>query len=136
MRQILLAAALAAAVAFGPGCEKEDYTVLVDREEAMDVSPGGYTGYESDLLVGDGLRAEFEVLEGGGEVDFLVLSDSNLALWEANQQYEAVIEISNSTGGTKTGVVETTGDYWIIASNREDSTAARKIFYEVWRKDR
>lgn len=76
------------------------------------------------------------MLESGGSIDFLVLSDANLALWESNQQYEAVIEVANSTGDTRTGKVVTPGKHWFIASNRDDSTAGRKVAYEVRRKDR
>lgn len=136
-RLLALVFAVLAATGTGLNCKKTgDYTVLVDREDSMFVTKGGYTGFQSELEAGDQLKAEFQVLEGGGPIDFLVLSDSALELWESNQEYDAVIEVSNSAGSTKTGAVQTAGDYWIVASNRDDSTAARKVSYEVWRKKR
>ncbi len=138
MKQILiLTAALVAAAGTGLSCKHSgDYTVLVDREDSLLVIEGGYTGEQDHLEAGDALKAEFEVLNGGGPIDFLVLSDSSMTLWEAGQQYEAVIEFANSTGGTKTGTVAASGDYWIVVSNKDDANAERKVFYEVWRKKR
>lgn len=138
MKRLLTMTVLLAALAgTGLNCSTDgEYTVLIDREDSLLVNEGSYSAERCALLAGDELRAEFLVLNGAGPIDFLVLSDADLALWEASQQHEAVIGFADTTGGTKTRTVATAGDYWILVSNRDDSNAERRVFYEVWRKER
>jgi hypothetical protein len=136
-RTLTLTVLLALMAGTGLNCRKADeYTVLVDREDSLLVNEGTYSAERCALLAGDGLKAEFEVLNGGGPIDFVVLSDSDLVSWEAGQPFEAVIEFDSLSSGTRTAVVPTAGDYWILVSNRSDASAERRVFYEVWRKER
>lgn len=136
-RALLLVAVLVAVAGTGLDCKRAgDYTVLVDRDDSMDVTAGGYTGEGCDLQAGDALRAEFSVLHSAGPVDFLVLSDSNLAEWEARRQYSAVIEVEDAAAGEEYGTIPADGRYWLLVSNRDDGNAPRKVFYEVWRRKR
>jgi hypothetical protein len=136
-RLLTLTAVLVAVAGTGLYCKHAgDYTVLLDREDSLLVNEGTYSAEVCALQAGDGLRAEFSVLSGGGPIDFVVLSDSDMVRWEAGQQYEAAIEFADAASGTKTGTVTTSGDYWILVSNKDDANAERRVFYEVWRRKR
>lgn len=137
MRQLLLAALLVAIAGTGLDCRSpEDYTVLVGREDSLFVLAGSYVGERCALRSGDGVRAEFSVLQSGGRVDFLMLSDSNMTEWEASRSYSSVFEFADTTSGMTVATVLGDGNYWIVVSNRDDGSTPRKVAYEVYRRKR
>ena len=117
-------------------CESGEYTIRVDRQEDLFVAAGSYTGYRHAIEGDNDIKVEFRVLEGGGPVDFLVLSDDDLALWESGQAYDVVLETRDRTSGELYGTVASDGDYWVIVSNRDDAVESRRVTYDVWRRPR
>jgi len=103
-------------------------------DSVLDIAGGDYATFtfSVDLAQMDtpAVTGAFAVAGGTAEqINFLVLSAGNLALWKNSDTYTAVLERGPTSGGEFQAMIANSGEYHFVLSNLANTGGTRVAFY-------